>query len=130
MTIDKDTPFQFLHFLCRLRCTKMNVHCFSINACLILFMFSRKNNLHSFIPKNLKVQENNMNHELCRQWLNSMQVKKALKNDYPSLTFCLIQLCRFLAMRGQSSTCTDEYLKKRRVSSSWVCMIPSCIYRV
>uniref|UniRef100_A0A2P2K5I2 Phospholipase D beta 2-like isoform X2 n=1 Tax=Rhizophora mucronata TaxID=61149 RepID=A0A2P2K5I2_RHIMU len=42
------------------------------------------------------------------------------------LTLCLTQLCFFPAIRGQSSTCTDECLKKWSVSSSWVPMIPSC----
>lgn len=49
------------------------------------------------------------------------------ENGYFHPTFCLAQLCRFPAMRGQSSTFTDECLKTRRVSSSWVCITPSCM---
>lgn len=55
---------------------------------------------------------------------NNIKVKRRKKKRRP--TFCLTQLCRFPAMRGQSITCTEECLKKRRVSSSWVCMKPSC----
>uniref|UniRef100_A0A2P2K5G8 Uncharacterized protein MANES_05G041300 n=1 Tax=Rhizophora mucronata TaxID=61149 RepID=A0A2P2K5G8_RHIMU len=43
-------------------------------------------------------------------------------------SLCLTQLCFFPAIRGQSSTCTDECLKKWSVSSSWVPMIPSVLY--
>ena len=42
-------------------------------------------------------------------------------------TCFLTQLCPFPADRGQSRTCTEECLKKWRISSSLVCMMPSYI---
>ena len=53
-------------------------------------------------------------------------LKIEAENHCLCLTLCLTQLCRFPAVRGQSNTCTEECLKNRRISSSWVCIIPSC----
>ena len=90
--------------------------CFCVGLFFPCFVsFSLLNKIYCYNKKNRKYL---MRHQ--RRITNNE--RKHSSNQ----TCCFTQLCRFPAERGQSSTCTEEFLKKLRVSSSWVCMTPSC----